>query len=194
MGKTLGHIALIIPLGAMIGRLIEHSGGAAAFATKLLERFGTQRAPLALTIAGFVIGIPVFFEVGVIMLMPMAYGVARATGKPLLVFALPMCIALLIVHAFLPPHPGAVAAAGLLGGELGRILLWGLPICAVTTVVAYFVAKLMMRGQYSMTGEIRAEVYGTDDAPAPIASVSANSQATVRAPGVMRVRSQPTPR
>ncbi len=187
MGRTLGHIALIIPLGAMIGRMIEHSGGAAAFARTLVNRFGTQRAPLALTIAGFVIGIPVFFEVGVIMLMPMAYGVARATGRPLLHFALPMCIALLIVHAFLPPHPGSVAVAGLLGSDVGRILMWGIPISAVTTLVAYFIAKAMMRGQYSMAEEIRAEIAGLDDAhSSDSASAPAGSHAA-RAPGVMTI-------
>lgn len=95
MGKTLGHIAIIIALGAMIGRIIELSGGAEALAKTLIERFGNRRTPLALTIAGFIIGVPVFFEVGVIILMPLAYGVARRARKPLLMFALPMCAALL---------------------------------------------------------------------------------------------------
>jgi GntP family gluconate:H+ symporter len=177
MGKTLGHIALIIPLGAMIGRLIEHSGGAAVFADDLIRRFGNQRAPLALTIAGAVIGIPVFFEVGVIMLMPMAYGVARATGKPVVNFALPMCIALLIVHAILPPHPGPVAAASLLGSEVGRILMWGLPICAVTTACAYGFSLVILRGRYEMTDDIRAEVYGPDapQTEAPVAGAGPNA-------------------
>jgi GntP family gluconate:H+ symporter len=160
MGKTLGHIALIIPLGAMIGRMIEQSGGAAAFAARLIERFGTQRAPLALAIAGFLVGIPVFFEVGVIMLMPMAHGVARATGRSLLQFALPMCAVLLIVHALLPPHPGAVAAAGLIGADLGRILLWGLPICLTTAVATYFIVRLVTRGDYALAEDIRAEIHG----------------------------------
>src|SRR5258706_5633160 len=185
MGKTLGHIALIIPLGAMIGRMIEHSGGAAAFAKYLISHFGTRRAPLALTIAGFVIGIPVFFEVGVIMLMPMAYSVARATGRQLVQFALPMCIALLIVHAFLPPHPGPVAAASLLGANVGRMLMWGIPICAVTTVAAYFIAKAMMGRQYSMTDEIRAEVEGPHVTSAEAAGAAAESPATGRVPEVM---------
>lgn len=105
MGKTLGHIAIIIALGAMIGRIIDLSGGAEALAKTLINRFGNKRTPLALTVAGFMVGIPVFFEVGVIILMPLAYGVARAARKPLLIFALPMCAALLAVHAFLPPHP-----------------------------------------------------------------------------------------
>ncbi|MBI6560429.1 transporter [Pseudomonas syringae] len=160
MGKTLGHIAIIIALGAMIGRIIELSGGAEALAKTLINRFGNRRTPLALTVAGFMVGIPVFFEVGVIILMPLAYGVARAARKPLLIFALPMCAALLAVHAFLPPHPGAVAAASQLGADLGRVLMLGIPIVAVLCMIGYFVAGRMTRKTYPMTDDIRAEVYG----------------------------------
>jgi GntP family gluconate:H+ symporter len=145
MGKTLGHIALIIPLGAMIGRMIERSGGAAALARQLVERFGPARARAALVCAGFVVGIPVFFEVGVIMLMPMAQSVARTAGRPLLQLALPLCVTLLIVHAFLPPHPGPVAAAGLLGSDAGRILMLGIPVCAVTALLAFFFSRFVTR-------------------------------------------------
>jgi hypothetical protein len=134
MGSVLGHIAIIIALGAMVGRIIELSGGAQSLATTLIERFGNHRTPLALTAAGFLLGIPVFFEVGVIILMPLAYGVAKAAKKPLLIYALPMCAAMLTVHAFLPPHPGPVAVAGLFGADIGRILLWGLPLTAVLTL------------------------------------------------------------
>jgi GntP family gluconate:H+ symporter len=160
MGKTLGHIAIIIALGAMIGRIIELSGGAEALAKTLIKRFGNRRTPLALTVAGFIVGIPVFFEVGVIILMPLAYGVARAARKPLLLFALPMCAALLSVHAFLPPHPGAVAAAGQLGADLGRVLMFGIPMVAVLSLIGYFIAGRMTRKVYPMTDDIRAEVYG----------------------------------
>ncbi len=160
MGKTLGHIAIIIALGAMIGRIIELSGGAEALAKTLINRFGNRRTPLALTVAGFMVGIPVFFEVGVIILMPLAYGVARAARKPLLVYALPMCAALLSVHAFLPPHPGAVAAAGQLGADLGRVLMFGLPIVGVLCLVGYLIAGRMTRKVYPMTDDIRSEVYG----------------------------------
>jgi GntP family gluconate:H+ symporter len=160
MGKTLGHIAIIIALGAMIGRIIELSGGAEALAKTLINRFGNRRTPLALTVAGFMVGIPVFFEVGVIILMPLAYGVARAARKPLLVYALPMCAALLSVHAFLPPHPGAVAAAGQLGADLGRVLMFGLPIVGVLCLIGYLIAGRMTRKVYPMTDDIRSEVYG----------------------------------
>ncbi|MBB2894894.1 SLC13 family permease [Pseudomonas sp. AS2.8] len=160
MGKILGHIAIIIALGAMIGRIIELSGGAEALAKTLIERFGNRRTPLALTLAGFLVGIPVFFEVGVIVLMPLAYGIARTARKPLIVFALPMCATMLTVHAMLPPHPGAVAAAGQLGADLGRVLLFGLPITAVLALIGWWVAGHMTRRHYPMTDDIRSDVYG----------------------------------
>jgi GntP family gluconate:H+ symporter len=162
MGKTLGHIAIIIALGAMIGRMVDISGGAEALANSLVSRFGDKRVPLALTIAAFGVGIPVFFEVGVIMLMPLVYGLARTRRLPLLSIALPMCATLLVVHAMLPPHPGAVAVAGQIGVEVGRILMFGLPITAVTSIVTYFIAKLLRRRTYPMSADIEAELHRSE--------------------------------
>ncbi|MFI0728223.1 GntP family transporter [Streptomyces sp. NPDC021225] len=163
MGSTLGHIATIIALGAMIGRIIELSGGAASLAHSLMERFGEKRTPLALTAAGFLLGIPVFFEVGLIILMPIAYGVARASRKPLLVYALPMGAAMLTVHAFLPPHPGAVAAATTIGADQGWVLLFGIPVTAVVILLGYLLAKRMTRREYPMTADVYAKVFGAGD-------------------------------
>lgn len=165
MGSTLGHIATIIALGAMIGRIIELSGGAQSFAHSLIDRFGSRRTPLALTVAGFVLGIPVFFEVGLIILMPIAYGVARASRKPLLVYALPMGAAMLTVHAFLPPHPGAVAAIGAIGADQGLVLLIGIPITAVVVLLGYLVSRRITRREYPMDPAVHAEVYGEDPTP-----------------------------
>ncbi|MEU6141218.1 SLC13 family permease [Streptomyces sp. NPDC047081] len=164
MGATLGHIATIIALGAMIGRIVELSGGAHAFAYALIEKFGSRRTPLALTVAGFVLGIPVFFEVGLIILMPIAYGVARASRKPLLVYALPMGAAMLTVHAFLPPHPGAVAVAATIGASQGLMLLLGLPVTAVVALVGFLVSRRLTRREYPMDPAVRAEVYGEPEA------------------------------
>ncbi|HUO21747.1 MAG TPA: gluconate:H+ symporter [Caulobacteraceae bacterium] len=158
LGASLGHIALIIALGAMIGRIIDESGGAEALARAMMARFGDRRLPVAMTVVGFLIGIPVFFEVGVIMLMPLAYGVARRTGGRLLPVALPMCVALLIVHALLPPHPGAVAIAGLLHADIGRMLMFGLPIAVFAALVASPVAARLTRGQFAMTEDIQAQM------------------------------------
>ncbi|MEU2282573.1 SLC13 family permease [Streptomyces sp. NPDC013178] len=166
MGATLGHIATIIALGAMIGRIIELSGGAHAFAHALIDRFGGRHTPLALTVAGFVIGIPVFFEVGLIILMPIAYGVARAARRPLLVYALPMGAAMLTVHAFLPPHPGAVAAVEAIGADQGLVLLMGIPLTAVVVLLGHLMARRLTRRAYPMDPAVHAEVYG-DREPGP---------------------------
>ncbi|MEV0641720.1 SLC13 family permease [Streptomyces sp. NPDC050619] len=164
MGATLGHIATIIALGAMIGRIIELSGGAHSFAHSLIDRFGSRRTPLALTVAGFVLGIPVFFEVGLIILMPIAYGVARASRKPLLVYALPMGAAMLTVHAFLPPHPGAVAVTEAIGASQGLVLLMGIPVTAVVVLLGYLFSRRLTRREYPMDPVVYAEVYGEPDA------------------------------
>lgn len=160
MGSTLGHIATIIALGAMIGRIVELSGGAASLAHSLIARFGEKRTPLALTVAGFLLGIPVFFEVGLIILMPIAYGVARASRKPLLVYALPMAAAMLTVHAFLPPHPGAVAAAATIGADQGWVLLFGIPLTAVVIFAGHLLATRMTRREYTLTADVYEKVYG----------------------------------
>jgi GntP family gluconate:H+ symporter len=195
MGATLGHIATIIALGAMIGRIIELSGGAHAFAHSLIERFGSRRTPLALTVAGFVLGIPVFFEVGLIILMPIAYGVARAARKPLLIYALPMGAAMLTVHAFLPPHPGAVAVAATIGASQGLMLLLGLPITAVVALFGYFVSRRLTRREYPMDPAVYAEVYGEPEAgteggsaPAPVEGGHATAVLTKPAPSQTDVR------
>ena len=156
LGGSMGHVALIIALGAMIGRIVEESGGAEVFARALMRRFKSKSAPVALAIAGFFVGIPVFFEVGVIMMMPLAHVIARRTEGRLAFVALPMCITMLIVHALLPPHPGAVAVAGLLSADLGRMLLFGLPIAAFTALVSKIASDFLSRGPIDYSEEVRA--------------------------------------
>ncbi|MFF4348650.1 SLC13 family permease [Streptomyces sp. NPDC001530] len=182
MGSTLGHIATIIALGAMIGRIIELSGGAQSFAHSLIDRFGSKRTPLALTVAGFLLGIPVFFEVGLIILMPIAYGVARASRKPLLVYALPMGAAMLTVHAFLPPHPGAVAVTQAIGADQGLVLLMGVPVTAVVILLGYLVSRRMTRREYPMDPAVYAEVYGEDGADGADESPAAGGAPVAPAP------------
>ncbi|MGW0731999.1 GntT/GntP/DsdX family permease [Streptomyces sp. NPDC002851] len=165
MGQTLGYIAIIIALGAMVGRMIEISGGARSFAQSLIDRFGERRTPLALTVAGFVLGIPIFFDVGLIILMPIVLGVARVSRKPILLYALPLAGAMLTVHALLPPHPGQVALSGLIGADQGMILLFGIPITAVVTVVGFLLARRMTRREYPIDPELYERVYGGTDQP-----------------------------
>lgn len=158
LGKTLGHVAVIIAFGAMIGRMIELSGGAQVLANRLIERFGDKRVPLAMACTAFGVGIPVFFEVGVMMLMPLVYGLTRTRGISLVVIGLPVCAGLLVVHALLPPHPGMVAVAGELGIEIGRLLLIGLPVALVTGLVTFLASRRLTRRPFHMAADIAAEV------------------------------------
>ena len=123
MGNTLGSVALIVTLGAMLGRIIEVSGGADVLARWLLDRFGEKRAPFALGATGFIFGIPVFVDVGLIVLIPIVFGVARRLGGNMLAYALPIVIAMLTVHVIVPPHPGIVGGSELLGADIGLVLL-----------------------------------------------------------------------
>jgi gluconate:H+ symporter, GntP family len=125
-GGILGHIAPIIGLGTVLGAIMERSGGADVLATRLLRLFGPRGAPLAMGLTGLIMGIPVFFDIGIFVLAPLVYVAAKRGGRSLVLYAMPMLAGLSMTHAFLPPHPGPVAAAGLLKVDLGWIIIMGL--------------------------------------------------------------------
>ncbi|WP_236968825.1 GntP family permease [Microbacterium aurantiacum] len=128
-GATLGTVALLVALGAMLGRLIEHSGGAKALADKFVEVFGEKRAPFALGIASLILGFPMFFDAGLVMMLPIIFAIARRVSKNnVLLFGIPAAAAFSVMHVFLPPHPGPVTASELYGANLGIVLLIGLVI------------------------------------------------------------------
>ncbi|MFH8732312.1 GntP family permease [Streptomyces sp. NPDC017964] len=135
MGGTLGHVAIIIGLGTMLGAVLEVSGGAEVLASRLLNLFGEKRAPLAMGLTGLIFGVPVFFDVGIFVLAPIVYAAAKRGGKSIVLYAMPLLAGLSMTHAFLPPHPGPVAAAGLLHVQLGWVILMGI-ICGIPAVLA----------------------------------------------------------
>jgi Gnt-I system low-affinity gluconate transporter len=125
MGSTLGFIAIVVGIGTMLGEMLRISGGAEQLAKTLVGRFGEKRAPWALGLTGFIVSIPVFFDVGLIILIPLVYSLTQRTGRSLLYYALPLAAGLAVGHSFIPPTPGPVAVASLLGADLGWVILFG---------------------------------------------------------------------
>jgi GntP family gluconate:H+ symporter len=131
-GTTLGSVALLIGLGAMLGRLLEASGGAAVLANAFIARFGERHAVLALGIASLLVGFPIFFDAGLIVMLPVMFSVARRLGGGLLKFGIPVAAAFAVMHVFVPPHPGPVAAAELLQADVGQLVLLGTLVAVPT--------------------------------------------------------------
>ena len=113
-GTTLAAVALLVGLGAMIGRLLEITGGAQVLADTLINKFGEHRAPFALGVASLLFGFPIFFDAGLVVMLPIIFSVAKRFGGSTLTYALPAAGAFAAMHALVPPHPGPVAAAELL--------------------------------------------------------------------------------
>jgi len=128
VGNLMAHIAIVLGLGAVLGRLLAGSGGAAALGRLLVERCGDAGLPWALLALGIVVGMPVFFEVGLVLLMPIVAEAARRTGRPPVLAGMPLLAGLSIVHGTLPPHPAAMLAAVQYHADLGRTILWGLVV------------------------------------------------------------------
>ncbi|MBC7725135.1 MAG: GntP family permease [Burkholderiaceae bacterium] len=135
-GATLGNVALLVGFGAVLGRMVEVSGGAQVLADAMLRRFGEKRAPLALSVASLLFGFPIFLDAAFIVMLPIIYGVARRLGGGLLLYALPATGAFLMMHALVPPHPGPVAASGILGADVGLVLVIALLVGLPTWYIA----------------------------------------------------------
>ena len=136
VGKTFQGISLLIGLGSMFGGILEVSGGAQKMAQTLISKFGQKKAGLALGLTGLVIGTTVFFEAGVVILIPLAFNVAKQTKKSTLCYAIPLLAGLASGYAFVPPSAGSVLVANALGVNLGVMIAIGIPIALVSTIVA----------------------------------------------------------
>jgi len=136
LGNTLGHIAIVVALGTMLGKMMAESGGADRIAHTLIRIFGEDRIEWAMVVVGFIVGLPVFFEVGFVLLVPIAFNVARRTGKSLILVGLPMVAGLSVVHGLVPPHPAAMLAVTTYNADIGRTILYALLVGIPTAIVA----------------------------------------------------------
>ncbi len=145
-GGTLGGVALLVGLGAMLGRLVETSGGAQSLADALIRMFGEKRAPFALGVASLIFGFPIFFDAGLIVMLPIVFATARRMKQDVLPFALASIGAFSVMHVFLPPHPGPIAASEFYGANIGQVLILGLPTAFITWYFSgYMLGKVLGR-------------------------------------------------
>jgi GntP family gluconate:H+ symporter len=143
---TVGTVALLVGFGAVLGRLIEITGGAQVLADKMLDTFGEKRAPLALAVASLFYAFPIFLDAGFIVMLPVIYTVARRLGGSFMLYVLPSIASFMMMHALLPPHPGPTAAATVMGADVGLVIVMGLLIGLPTWYFGgYLVARAISR-------------------------------------------------
>jgi Gnt-I system low-affinity gluconate transporter len=169
MGSTLGFVATVVGLGALFGGVLEQSGGAQRLASFLLKKTGDKRAPWAMMVTGFAVAIPVFFDVAFIILVPVTYALSKRTGKSLLLYALPLLAGLAITHAFIPPTPGPIAVADIMGADLGWVIVFGflagIPAAIISgPIFARFISKRIKIEPKTFSEEIE---YDEEKAPSP---------------------------
>ena len=136
VGGVLGFIAVVVGLGTMLGKMMAESGAATRIATTLIDLFGERRVHWAIMIVAFIVGIPVFFQVGFVLLIPLVFTIARSTGMSLIKIGIPLVAGLSVVHGMLPPHPAAMLAVGAYNADVARTILYGLLVGLPTAALA----------------------------------------------------------
>lgn len=159
MGSTLGYVATVVGLGVIFGSILEQSGGAKVIAQSLINKLGVERAPSAMVISGFIVAIPIFFEVAFIILVPIIYAIQKQTKKSLLLYAIPLLAGLAVTHAFIPPTPGPIAVASIIGADLGWVILLGFIVGFPTAIISglffgrYISSRLHIEAPKEFVGE-----------------------------------------
>src|SRR5438552_13762604 len=136
VGNVLGFIAIVVGLGTMLGKIMAESGAANRIATTLIDLFGERRVHWAIMFVAFIVGIPVFFQVGFVLLIPLVFTIARRTGMSLIKIGIPLVAGLSVVHGMLPPHPAAMLAVTAYNADVGRTILYGLIVGIPTASLA----------------------------------------------------------
>lgn len=148
IGSTLSGTVMVLALGAMIGKLSEESGAAQKLVLVLSEKFGIRNIQWAILCTGLLAGIPLFYNAGFVVLIPLVYAIAKSTRLPLLYVGLPMAASLSVTHGFLPPHPGPVALSGIFRADIGKTLLLGLVLAVPIAIIAgIFYARLVAKNK-----------------------------------------------
>ncbi len=159
-GGVLGFVGILLGLGTMLGKLMADSGGADQIAQTLIRAFGIKRVHWAMMFAAFLVGIPLFFEIGFVLLAPLVFIVARRTGLSLVKLGIPLLAGLSAVHGLVPPHPGPLLAVGVFGADIGKTIFYGLLVGLPTAMIAgpIFGAWISKRIPGSANPELVAQI------------------------------------
>jgi GntP family gluconate:H+ symporter len=193
-GEMMGHIAIILGMGAILGQLLANSGAGAALGRALVESCGPKGMPWALLVLGILVGIPVFFEVGLVLLMPIVVDAARRSGRPPMLVGLPVLAGLSAMHCLLPPHPGALLAAAEYHAALAPVMLWGLVVGGIAAILGgpvlfWVLLRLWERPGSSLRDALPQDaVFG-----APAAVETANGGSAGTPPPQLEGRTAPAP-
>lgn len=188
VGNGLGFIAIVVGVGTMLGKIMAESGAATRIANTLVERFGQQRVHWALMFVAFILGIPVFFQVGFVLLVPLVFTLARRTGLSLVKLGIPLVAGLSVVHGMLPPHPAAMLAVSAYHADVGRTILYGLIVGVPTAALAgpifgaWIARRVLLVGPNPLAEQLGGD--GTHGDPAQLPSF-ATSMFTVLVPVIL---------
>jgi gluconate:H+ symporter, GntP family len=164
VGEVLGFIAIVVALGTMLGKMMAESGGATRIATTLITLFGEHRVHWAIMFVAFIVGIPVFFQVGFVLLIPLVFTIARRTGMSLVKIGIPLVAGLSVVHGMVPPHPAAMLAVGAYQADVGRTIAYailvGLPTAALAgPIFATWIApRIQLSAENPMATQLAGDV------------------------------------
>jgi len=147
---TLGDVMLLVALGAMLGRMVEASGGAQVLADRMIGLVGQRRAGMGLSLASLLMGFPIFFDAGLVVMLPIIYAIARRVGGSFLSIALPSAVAFSAMHIFSPPHPGPVAASALVGADVGLVMIVGL----IFAVIIWYLVGVQLAPRLGMRFDV----------------------------------------
>lgn len=180
VGGTLGSVAVLVALGSMLGKIIEISGGAESLAGRFTSWLGPKRVGIALVAAAGILAIPVFFDAGFIILVPIVFAFAKVAGVNPIKFGLPVAGIMLAVHVAVPPHPGIVGGATILGADIGWVTIFALAISVPLAVLSYLVAQWINRREYAMIAATK-EMFDQFGSDKPSSSLAEGEKAPVPA-------------
>lgn len=158
LGAQLGSLAIVFGMGSMMGKLVSEAGGGHRIANTLIEKFGKKHIQIAVILASFIIGLALFFEVGLVVLLPIIFIIAKELEVPLMTLAIPMAATLNVMHGFIPPHPAPTAISGIFNANIGQVIIYGIIVAIPTVLISGPVYNHFLHKWYPQVYRIQDEI------------------------------------